>query len=199
MASLPDYIEYFPAFKLLLCKAHGLCLTEPQIFPHLRSRQHNINKETRYALVQAVNHLDIAANASDVCLPVAGSAPIKGLPILDGFECCFAKECPYLTTSAGALHLHLTRCHPRDEDSKRKPEYRNKVKVQKLFQYLRHSGYFIVNPESSVRGFPQVSAGVVKNSVRPSSSKNSRTEVIDLEDDASESGVGNPRFRISKY
>ena len=49
------------------------------------------------SLVQAMNDLEIAVSMADVCLPVANSAPIKGLPIFDGFEGCATKGCPYLT------------------------------------------------------------------------------------------------------
>lgn len=200
MTSLPDFLEYLPACKVILCKTHGFCLRQPRVLPHLQSAQHNITRDTLDAVAEAMSNLDIAVKVTDAYLPVAGSAPIKGLPILDGFECCATKECPYLTVYPSGLQSHMTG-HHFEEGSKKKIEHYNKVKLQRLFMDGKTSlaGYFIVDPESSVRGLPQVSALGMSYSMRlSSSSKITRAEVIDLEEDeSSESEVGSPRFRIS--
>ena len=198
MPSLPDYLEYLSPCRVVLCKDHGLCLRQSQVLPHLRSEKHNISGEAFDAVVQAMSDLNIAEKLMDICLPVAGSVPIKGLPILDGFECCCTMECPYLTVSVSGLKFHLSTYHNGIESFKKKIDYQNKVKLQAFFPGSPTPGYFIVNPESSARDFPQVSAMSTRKTMQPSSSKKLRMEVIDLEDeDSSEGGVGSPGFRIS--
>ena len=190
MPSLSDYLEYLSACKVILCKTHGHCLRQPQVGPHLDS-MHNITSNDRNAVVQAMSDLEIAVKVTDVYLPVAGSAPIKGLPIFEGFECCATKECPYLNIYPENLKCHLNKYHKGIEDFKKKFEYHNKVMLQSFFPYSGHSGlagYFIVNPESSMRDFPQVSVMARERSARPSLSKKSRVEVIDLEEEEASEG-----------
>lgn len=197
MPPLPDFLEFLPACKVILCKTHGHCLRQPQIGPHLRFK-HNLFEKAYDGVVQAMSDLEIASKLEDVCLPVAGSVPIKGLPILDGFECCATKECPYLTVYLNGLRPHLSRHHKEVEGFKKKIGYQNKVKLQRFFPDSNFTGYFIVDPERSMPGSPQVSAMVIKHSMHPSSSSKTRAEVLDLEEEeATEDGVGSPRFNNS--
>ena len=200
MPSLPDYFGYLSACKVILCKAHGLCLRQPDVEPHLRSK-HNITGDACDAVIRAMSDLEIAVKFPDVYLPVAGSAPIEGLPILDGFECCATKECPYLTLTSSSLSFHMSRHHSSLEKFQKRIEYQNQVKLQRFFPGSSCPGYFIVDLESSKRDFPQVSAMVKEYSMRPSLSKKSRAEVIDLEEEeeASEGRVGSVRLKNSKY
>lgn len=194
MPSLPDFLEFLPACKVILCKTHGLCLRQPQVGPHLRS-EHCITEKAYDDAVQAMSGLEIAVKMEDVYLPVAGSVPIKGLPIVDGFECCATKECAYLTIYAGGLQPHLIRHHNGVEAFKKKLGYHNKVKLQRFFPHSNYTGYFIVDPECSMPGFPQVSAMVINYSKHLSSSNKIRAEELELEEEeATESGVRSPRF-----
>ena len=200
MPPLPDYFEYLSACKVILCKAHCLCLRQPDVEPHLRS-MHNITGAACDALVHAMSDLEIAVSMADVCLPVAGSAPIKGLPIFDGFECCATKGCPYLTPYWGSLRTHMSNNHSTFQKYKRKIEYHNQVKLQRFFPGSSSPGYVIVDLEGSKHDFPQVSAMVKEYSMQPSSSQNSRAEVIDLEEEeeASGGGVGSAKLKNSNY
>lgn len=194
MPSLPDFFEFLPACKVILCKTHGLCLRQPQVGPHLLSK-HNITDKAYDDVVQAMSDLEIAVKLEDVCLPVAGSVPIKGLPILDGFECCATKECPYLTVYVGGLRPHLSRHHNGVEAFKKKVGYQNKVKLQRFFPGSNFTGYFIVDPDCSMLGFPQVSPLVIKHSKHLSSSNKIRAEEVELEEEeATENGVRSSRF-----
>lgn len=194
MPSLPDFLEFLPACKVILCKTHGFCLRQPQVGPHLRS-DHCITEKAYDDVVQVMSALEIAVRLEDVCLPVAGSVPIKGLPIVDGFECCATKECPYLTVYAGGFKPHMGRHHNGVEDFKKKLGYQNKVKLQRFFPNSNYTGYFIVDPECSMPGFPQVSAMVINYSMHLSSSNKIRAEEVELEEEeATESGVRSPRF-----
>ena len=190
MPPLPEYLEYLSACKVILCKTHGLCLRQPEVGHHLDTK-HNITRNARNAVIQAMTDLDIAVKMVDVCLPVAGSAPIQGLPILDGFECCATKECPYLSAKPKGFKFHLITYHNEIEAFKKNIEYHNKVMLQNFFPSSSMPGYFIVNPESSMHDFPQVSAMAMRKSTQPSLSYKSRTEVVDLEEQerASEDGV----------
>lgn len=194
MPSLPDFLQFLPACKVILCKTHELCLRQPQVGPHLRFK-HNITEKAYDDVVQAMDDLEIAVKMEDVCLPVAGSVPIKGLPVVDGFECCATKECPYLTVYASGLRLHLNRHHNGVKDFKKKVGYHNKVKLQRFFPDSNFTGYFIVDPECSMPGFPQVSAMVIKHSKHTSSSSKIRAEGVELdEEEATETGVRSPSF-----
>lgn len=180
MPSLPGYLEYLPACRVILCKTHGHCLRQPQVDQHLRSK-YNITVDAYDAAVQAMNDLEIAARMIDVRIPVAGSVPIKGLPILDGSECCATMECPFLSVSAGSLKYHLSVHHKWINGFKKTITYHNKVKLQVFFP-SSGLGYFIVSPSAS------------KSSVCQSS----RVEIIDLEgEEASDGEVGSSRFKIS--
>lgn len=194
MPSLPDFFEFLPACKVVVCKTHGLCLRRPHIGPHLRSK-HYTTEKAYDDVIQAMSDLDVAFLMNEVCLPVAGGAPIKGLPILDGFECCATQECPFLTVQVGGLGAHMSKHHMGLEPFKRTVKYQNKVKLQRFFPESNFTGYFIVDPESSMPGFPQVSAMTMKASLRPSVSKKLRAEEVELEEEeANESGVRSPRF-----
>lgn len=54
---------------------------------------------------------------------IAVGAPIKYLLIVDGFECCIIKECPYLSVYASASRSHLSLYHKVIEGFKQKSEY----------------------------------------------------------------------------
>lgn len=164
MPLLPDFFEFLPACKVILYKTHSLCLRRPQVVHHLRPK-HRITEKAYNNVVQAMSGLEIAIKVGDVCLPIAGSVPIKGLPILDGFECCATKECPYLNVHVNGLGPHLSRHHHGVEGFKKKVGYHNKVKLQRFFPDSNLTGYFIVDPECSTPGFPQVSAMVIKQSM----------------------------------
>lgn len=197
MPSLPSFLEFLPECKVILCKTHGLCLRQPQVGPHLQSK-HQITEKDYDDVIQAMSDLEIAVKTGDVCLPAAGSLPIDGLPILDGFECCATKECPYLTANPNGLQPHLSRHHSGIEKIKKKVGYHNKVKLQRFFPDSNFAGYFIVDPECSMPGSPQFSSIVIRQSTHLSSSNKKRLEVIDMEEEeATEDGVGNPRFNNS--
>lgn len=194
MPSLPDFLEFLPACKVILCKTHGIGLRKPQVGPHLRS-DHCITEKAYDDVVQAMSDIEIAVKIEEVCLPVAASVPIKGLPIVDGFECCATKECPYLTVNVAGFGPHLRRYHNEVDHFNRKPEYYNKVKLQRFFPHSQYTGYFIVDPECSTPGLPQVSAMVIKYSMHRSSSNKIRAEEVEPEhEEATESGVRSPRF-----
>jgi len=159
--------------KVALCSQHGGCYTEDNIVRHL-AEQHEIKRKRRRELIRHLHAEGLAASKRIVVQP-SGSAPLFGLPILQGYQCCDS-SCSYISTSEDGIEIHCRVAHrwssgvkgrkrkkQRDEQLTEKPYKR--VAVQTLWTEKMFIDYFVVQ-EPCGGGSDLAESGTCKETYR---------------------------------
>lgn len=84
MTSLPEYLEFLPQCKTLLCILTAACLADVDLPSHLEDK-HNYSSDTSERISNAARIYDVALTRKDTCIPAHYSPPIDGLPVEQGW------------------------------------------------------------------------------------------------------------------
>ena len=166
---LPRCISVHGGLRVVVCAEHGSCYVKSNIARHL-SKAHQVKYKPRKEIMERIYSAGIAANIEEVVRPADGFAPVVGLPVHDGFQCCIEQgnpRCRYLSTNLEAIKKHLRVVHKLKASAKGQPALARdnaasgdsgdsgsgagygKVKLQTLWKQTKHVDYFIVQPKAA--------------------------------------------------
>lgn len=101
-------LQYIHESRVLLCTQCGYCVLHRALDRHLKAIHHLPAAERKRHLAE-VQDLDVA-DLEDVPYPDAGSEPIPGLPIFDGYS-CGVEGCQYLCVTNKRMQAHWRSAH----------------------------------------------------------------------------------------
>lgn len=107
---LQQWVTLNPEFGVLLCAACQHAIPLHAVSSHLY-REHHVNLQVRKEAHEYIEGLLQIWEDYDfrcVRLPLPGSAPQPGLPVLAGFQC---QDCDYMSTNRKAVREHANKTH----------------------------------------------------------------------------------------
>lgn len=95
LPSLPTFLEYLPACRVILCRRHGCTLTSQDVGVHLNIF-HGCSSKRGNHISATARELGAAFKKSDAVVHMNGSATIFGLKLHQGHDCQVASDCQWL-------------------------------------------------------------------------------------------------------
>lgn len=145
--SLPTFLEYLPASRVILCRRHGCTLTSQDVGVHL-SIFHGYSSRRGNHVSAAARELGAAVEKSDALTPMNGLPPISNLKLHQGHECHVANDCQWLGVGKKAFQEHLQKKHGIDSRTGWAPH--RQVTLQCLFARSISPAYFVVGERGPI-------------------------------------------------
>jgi hypothetical protein len=152
----PVCLQAVGAAQVALCSQHGTCFTGQTLDGHL-AYLHKMPRAARLKVLSDFVAAGLVANKDAVPLPQSNLMPFRGLPVQQGYQCCWP-SCGYTTICEHNAKRHC-RSHgwssgPRGRKQKQAPAKEQallapvapylKVAVQTLWAQKQHIQYFVV-------------------------------------------------------
>ena len=109
---------------MVICSQHGSCYVQDSLDSHL-ALFHKVPRKRRVELLLELREHDLAIAREDVPLPQDGSAPLHGLPVLQGYRCC-EPGCRFISASSKNISRHCYTEHKQSHG----PRGRKKKQLQ---------------------------------------------------------------------
>lgn len=147
LPSLPTFLEYLPACRVILCRRHGCTLTSQDVGVHLNIF-HGCSSKRGNHISATARELGAAFKKSDAVVHMNGSATIFGLKLHQGHECQVASDCQWLGVGKKAFQEHLQKKHGIDSQTGWAPH--RQVTWQCLFARSISPTYFVVGEKGPI-------------------------------------------------
>ena len=125
-----DLLEYNPKYCLLICRECQYAIQKNALESHLL--RHKIYRGDRQRLLASIAHLDLL-EPHHVPLPVPGSPPVDGIPVLSGYRCT-SGGCGHLTASSKRMKRHWSEVHGLGGSVPTLSSFAVSVKLQTFFR-----------------------------------------------------------------
>ena len=156
MAELEPYLSLVEAggVWLAVCSQHGSCYTQHSLDSYL-ALSHKVRRKRRVELLLELCESGLATGREDVPLPLDGSAPLHGLPILHRYK-CRKPGCRFISASSKNISRHCYTKHRQSQGPKGRKKKQQQpqlsstplpfepVSIQTLWAQKQHINYFIV-------------------------------------------------------
>ena len=147
LPSLPTFLKYLPACRVILCRRHGCTLTSQDVGVHLNIF-HGYSSKRGNRISATARELGTAFEKSDAVVPMNGSARISDLKLHQGHECQVASDCQWLGVGEKAFQEHLQKQHGIDSRTGWAPH--RQVALQCLFARSISPAYFVVGERGPI-------------------------------------------------
>jgi hypothetical protein len=150
---------------VVVCSQHGCCYVQDSLDSHL-ALLHKVPRKQRVEVLSGLKLAGLARSREAVPTPLDGCAPLKGLPIIQGYKCC-KSGCGFISASSQNIAQHCRSKHgqsmgPRGQRGSQQllpkascpiEPYRQ-VSVQTLWTKKQHIAYFTVQEAAQDQATP---------------------------------------------